>query len=282
MTTATARLHELIRTGPVIMGIVNVTPDSFSDGGAFFDEGAAIRHGIALLEAGAGILDIGGESTRPGAATVPPEDEQRRVVPVIAGLRAAASAVGALISVDTRNAATMAAAAAAGADILNDITALEGDPDSLSVAAEIGLPVILMHMQGEPQTMQASPHYDDVLGEVMTYLEERMAACIAAGIPRERLVIDPGIGFGKTLAHNLELLRHLDRFRSLGVPLLLGASRKTFIGKLDRNAPPDERLGGSVAVAILGAAKGAAIIRVHDVAETRQALAVWRAAMAGA
>ena len=258
---------------PLVMGIVNVTPDSFSDGGDHLDPVRAIESGLAMREAGADILDVGGESTRPGAAPVSIEQEQARVLPVIEGLAAS----GVAISIDTRHAEVMAAAARLGAGIINDVTALSGDPASLETAARLDLPVILMHMQGEPQTMQANPLYDDVVEEVLAYLKLRVAACEAAGIAKQKIAVDPGIGFGKTLDHNLELIRHLERFQETGCPVLLGASRKSFIGKLGGGAEPKDRLAGSLAVAIEGARRGAKILRVHDVAETVQALALWRA-----
>lgn len=262
---------------PMVMGIVNVTPDSFSDGGQFATTDTAIAHGRRLLEEGAHILDIGGESTRPGADTVSVDDEKARVVPVIEGLRDAAAKAGAYLSVDTRNAATMAAVIEAGADIINDITALEGDPASMDVVARSGLPVVLMHMQGEPQQMQDNPQYDDVVTEVREYLDARIEACVAAGIDRSLIILDPGIGFGKTVEHNLSLMKHLDDYAESGLPLLLGVSRKSFIGLLDDNVPATDRLGGSLAAALAGYSRGAAILRVHDVAATRQALMIWRA-----
>jgi dihydropteroate synthase len=262
---------------PRIMGIVNVTPDSFSDGGRWFDPGAAVAHGEQLEAEGADILDIGGESTRPGAQPIGVDEELRRVVPVIAEL---AKKVGVPISIDTRNAEVMRQAAAAGARVVNDVAALRHDPDSLRVAAETGLPVVLMHAQGDPRTMQLDPRYDDVVLDVYDWLESRIGVCEAAGIPRERIVVDPGIGFGKTVAHNLALLGSLSIFHGLGCPILLGASRKSFIGRLSGGAPADERMPGSVAAALLGAAQGVQILRVHDVAATRQALALWQAAQA--
>ncbi len=262
---------------PMVLGIVNVTPDSFSDGGQFATTDTAIAHGRRLLEEGAHILDIGGESTRPGADTVSVDDEKARVVPVIEGLRDAAAKAGAYLSVDTRNAATMAAVIEAGADIINDITALEGDPASMDVVTRSGLPVILMHMQGEPQQMQNNPQYDDVVTEVREYLDARIEACVAAGIDRSLIILDPGIGFGKTVEHNLSLMKHLDDYAESGLPLLLGVSRKSFIGLLDDNVPATDRLGGSLAAALAGYSRGAAILRVHDVAATRQALMIWRA-----
>jgi dihydropteroate synthase len=258
---------------PLLMGVVNVTPDSFSDGGEALRPEDAIARGRALLDAGADILDIGGESTRPGAAPVPVEDEIARVLPVVAAL----SQMGGRVSIDTRRARVMAAAMAAGARIINDVTALAGDPESLALAAKAGVAVILMHMQGEPRTMQENPRYDDVVAEVRDYLAARIEACAAAGIARERIAIDPGIGFGKTVEHNLSLLKHLDRLVALGCPVVLGVSRKSFVAKLSYGEPPKARLPGSLAAALAGVARGAAILRVHDVAETRQALSVWRA-----
>ncbi|HYD99325.1 MAG TPA: dihydropteroate synthase, partial [Alphaproteobacteria bacterium] len=258
---------------PLVMGIVNVTPDSFSDGGDFADPARAIAHGRALRAAGADILDIGGESTRPGAAPVPVEQEIARVVPVVRAL----AAEGAVVSIDTRRAATMRAALAAGARILNDVTALAGDPDSLGVAAASGAPVVLMHMQGEPRTMQADPRYDDVAFDIHDHLTARIAACAAAGIPRARIVVDPGIGFGKTGAHNVDLLRQLTLLHGLGCPVMVGVSRKRFLAGLSRQEPPKERLAGSLAAALAALDQGCQILRVHDVAETVQACAVWRA-----
>lgn len=258
---------------PRIMGIVNVTPDSFSDGGDRYDAPAAIAAGRAMLAAGADILDIGGESTRPGADPVGIEEECARVLPVIEAL----AGEGALISIDSRHAEVMRRAVAAGAGIVNDVTALSGDPESLATVAELEVPVVLMHMQGEPRTMQADPRYEDVVAEVRDFLRGRAAACEAAGIARRAICIDPGIGFGKTVTHNLALLKHLDVLRDLGYPVLVGASRKSFIGKLSKGEAPKERLAGSLAVALTAAERGAAILRVHDVAETAQALAVWQA-----
>jgi dihydropteroate synthase len=258
---------------PLLMGIVNVTPDSFSDGGRYIVPDIAIAHGRSLAAQGADIIDVGGESTRPGAAPVPVEEEIARVIPVVRAL----AADGLTVSVDTRNAPVMRAALDAGARIINDVTALTHDPDSLAVAAASRAGIILMHIQGEPATMQAAPTYEDVLREVYDWLEERLRACRAAGIPDERLCVDPGIGFGKTVAHNCAILANLERFRGLGVPLLLGVSRKRFIAALGRGESAAERLPGSLAAALAGLARGAQILRVHDVAETAQAVAVWRA-----
>ena len=259
--------------GPAIMGIINVTPDSFSDGGDFLDARRAVDHGLALLDEGADILDVGGESTRPGADPVTPDEELARVLPVIEALAAA----GATVSIDTRHARVMRAALAAGAAIINDVTALTGDPGSLSVAADSAAPVILMHMKGEPRTMQAAPDYVDAPLEVYDHLERRIDACVAAGIARERITVDPGIGFGKTVAHNTRLLRHTALLHGLGCPLLIGVSRKSFIGRLSRGEPAKDRLGGSLAGALAALARGAQMLRVHDVAQTRQAVAVWLA-----
>ncbi|HEV2858999.1 MAG TPA: dihydropteroate synthase [Solirubrobacterales bacterium] len=252
-----------------LMGVVNVTPDSFSDGGLYLDPEAAIGHGRELAVAGAEILDLGGESTRPGADPVGEEEELRRVVPVVQGLQG----TGAQISVDTSKAAVAAAALDAGAEIVNDVTALRGDPDMASVCAERGATVVLMHMLGDPRTMQRDPRYDDVVNDVKAFLGARLEAAVAAGIDEDRVWLDPGIGFGKTGAHNMELLRRLGELRELGRPLVVGTSRKSFIGKVD-GSPADQRLGGTVASSILAAVEGADVLRVHDVAELRQALTV--------
>lgn len=255
---------------PRLMGIVNVTPDSFSDGGRHFDPAAAIAHGEALLQDGADILDIGGESTRPGAQSVPEEEEARRILPVIAALASA----GAIVSVDSRKASVQRLAIEAGAQIVNDVSALTFDPESLALAAASGAPVILMHAKGGPETMQKRPRYRHVLAEVFAYLRGRVAACNAAGIPSERIVIDPGIGFGKTVEHNLALIEGLAALHGLGCPILLGASRKRFISALAGDMPVDARAPGSIAAALAGVARGAQILRVHDVGATRQALAI--------
>jgi len=258
---------------PILMGIVNVTPDSFSDGGQFHGVDKGIRHGRRLASEGAAILDIGGESTRPGAAPVTLDQEIARTIPVVRAL----AQEGHRVSIDTRRAAVMQAALEAGACIINDISALEGDPESLRVAAESRASVVLMHMQGSPADMQDDPVYQDAPREIFDYLRGRIEACLSAGILRERLCVDPGIGFGKALRHNLDLLANLDLFQRLGVPVLLGVSRKSFIGALSRKEPPQERLAGSIAAALSGIAHGARILRVHDVAETAQAVAVWQA-----
>jgi dihydropteroate synthase len=262
---------------PVLMGIVNVTPDSFSDGGLYDTKEAAIVHAAELAAAGAGIVDIGGESTRPGSEAVDEREELDRVVPVIAGL----NGLPAVISVDTRKARVAREAARQGAKILNDVSALTYDAGSMREAAETGMSVILMHAQGEPKTMQDDPRYDDVVLEVFDYLERRIGAAVKAGIARPRIAADPGLGFGKTLAHNLALLAHTSLFHGLGVPLLIGASRKRFIQGVSGGEAPHSREPGSQAAAIAAAAQGAQILRVHDVAGSRQALAVWRASMFG-
>lgn len=252
---------------PQVMGVVNVTPDSFSDGGLYLDPDRAIAHGRELLDQGAEILDVGGESTRPGAEPVAAEEELRRVLPVVEGL------AGAVISVDTSKAAVAAAALDAGATIVNDVTALRGDPAMAPLCAESGATVVLMHMRGEPRTMQEDPVYDDVVAEVKAFLDARIEFAEAAGIAAERIWVDPGIGFGKTSAHNLELLRRLEELAELGRPLVVGTSRKGFIGRLDGSAA-HERLGGTIASTVFAAAAGAEVLRVHDVTEVRQALTV--------
>ncbi len=252
-----------------LMGVVNVTPDSFSDGGLYLDPEKAIAHGAQLLADGAEILDVGGESTRPGADEVAADEELRRVVPVIEGL----ADLDAEISVDTSKAAVATAALDAGATIVNDVTALRGDAGMAPICAERGATVILMHMAGSPRTMQRDPSYADVVAEVRSFLAERLEAAIAAGIAEERIWLDPGIGFGKTAEHNLELLRRLSELAALGRPLVIGTSRKSFIGSLD-GSEASERLGGTIASSILAAAEGAEVLRVHDVAEVHQGLSV--------
>jgi dihydropteroate synthase len=266
---------------PKVMGIVNATPDSFSDGGRFLAPEAALAQARKLIVDGADILDVGSESTRPGAEPVAAEAEIERLVPLIAAIRAE-SAIP--ISVDTMKPVVARAAIAAGATIWNDVAALRFAPDSLATAAELGCEVVLMHMQGEPRTMQAEPRYGDVVTEVRDFLAERAQAAMAVGVAREKIWLDPGIGFGKrSLDHNLPLLAHLDRVVALGFPVLLGASRKAFIGALDGGAQADARLGGSIAAALAGASAGVAVVRVHDVRETVQALTVQAAiAQAGA
>jgi len=259
------------------MGILNVTPDSFSDGGRHASVAAAVAAGVAMHRAGAAIVDVGGESTRPGAEPVAEADELARVLPVVEGL--AAAGVG--VSIDTMKPGVMEAAVAAGAAMINDVTALTFSRESLAVAARSGVPVVLMHMAGTPQTMQQAPSYADVVEEVFAFLAARIAAAEAAGIERARLIADPGIGFGKGLDHNLALLRNLSRFRDLGVPLLVGASRKSLIPAIAGPAGPLRRLGGSLALALHAADAGADWVRVHDVPETAQALAVWEALRPG-
>ncbi len=253
---------------PLVMGIVNVTPDSFSDGGRHFSAHGAVERGWQLLEEGADILDIGGESTRPGSAGVSADEELDRVMPALEGL----FRCGVPLSVDTMKPAVMQAALAAGVDMVNDVRALR-EPGALRVVAESGAAVCLMHMQGEPRTMQQAPRYQDVVAEVKDFLRERVRAALEAGIVRERLVVDPGFGFGKSLGHNLELLRRLGEFADLKLPLLAGLSRKSMIGALT-GAPVEERVHGSVAAALLAVQRGARIVRVHDVKATREALAV--------
>lgn len=257
---------------PLVMGVVNVTPDSFSDGGRFLDPAAAAAHARRLIAEGADMLDIGGESTRPGAEPVSEHEEIARTAPVIAAIRADWSGP---ISIDTMKPAVARAAIQSGATIWNDVTALNYAPDSLATAAVLGCEVVLMHMQGEPRTMQANPHYEDVVSEVAVYLAERAGAALRAGVAREKIWIDPGIGFGKTLEHNLALLRNLDRLQALGFPVLLGVSRKRMVQAIDPTAAEaTDRLGGSLAMALFGAQHGVRAVRVHDVRETVQALSV--------
>ena len=261
------------QSGPLIMGIVNVTPDSFSDGGDYLEAEKAAAHARSLINEGAHILDFGGESTRPGADAVSVEDEIKRVVPVIEKCRK----LSPNLSIDTRKSAVMSAAINAGATLINDVTALEYDADSLKVAAKSGLPVCLMHSSADPKVMQDNPVYDHVLFDVIDYLRGRMTLCLEAGIARKNIILDPGIGFGKTLAHNLTLLKGLRFFHALGCPVLLGVSRKSFIGKLDGATDAKDRVAGSLAAMIAGLDAGVQIFRVHDVAATRQAIAIWRA-----
>lgn len=258
---------------PQVMGILNVTPDSFSDGGRHGTVEGAVAAGLRLFEAGAAIIDVGGESTRPGAPDVSLDEELRRTIPVVEGLVRA----GVPVSIDTMKAGVMREAVAAGASMLNDVSALLADAGSMEVAAGCEAQVVLMHMPGNPRTMQGLAQYDDVVGEVRAALAERIAACEAAGIARGRLIADPGIGFGKGLEHNLALLRGLEAFHELGVPLLLGASRKSLIPAVAGPAPVEDRLAGSLALALRGAEAGVAWLRVHDVAETLQALKLWEA-----
>ena len=267
----------LVSQRPLVMGILNITPDSFSDGGRHFDASAAIEAGHAMLQAGADILDIGGESTRPGAEPVSPDEEIARVIPVVRELAKAAP-----VSIDTRHAATMQAALEAGAEIINDVTALRHDPAAVDFLVRNQAPIVLMHMPGtDPRAMQAQADYADVVLEVARFLRDRVATLEALGIARARIAIDPGIGFGKTMAHNLALIEALPILAQIGCPIMLGASRKRFIGTLSGVEQAEARLAGSLAVALAGAARGAAILRVHDVAETIQALAVWQACANG-
>ena len=258
---------------PRLFGVINVTPDSFSDGGEALALGDALKRGRAMLDDGADILDVGGESTRPGAEPVSAEEERARVVPVVKEL----SEMGALVSIDTRRAEVMAAAIDAGAGIVNDVTALTGDGDSLGLVADRGVAVVLMHMQGEPGSMQDEPQYENAAEDVFATLKARVAPCEKAVIRRDRIAVDPGIGFGKTVDHNLEILNRIDIYDGLGVAVLLGVSRKSFIAKLSRNEAPKDRVPGSLAAVIAAWAQGVRMFRVHDVAETRQALAVAQA-----
>jgi dihydropteroate synthase len=261
----------------VVMGVVNVTPDSFSDGGRFYSTSAAIAHGRELAADGAMILDVGGESTRPGAAAVGVEEERRRVLPVIEGLIAAG--VSAQISIDSSKAAVVQAALDAGATLVNDVTALRSAPEIAASVATAGARLSLMHMRGDPRTMQDDPRYDDVVSDVKAFLEERMAFAIAEGIAEERLILDPGIGFGKTVAHNLELLARLSEIVALGRPVLIGTSRKSFLGRLTGRDVGD-RLAATIATNVLAFERGARIFRVHDVAPVADALTVTAATVA--
>lgn len=278
LTSPRQRFAGLDLSRPRIMGILNVTPDSFSDGGEYNTVEQAVIHGLALVAAGADILDIGGESTRPGSDAVDVADELARVVPVIKALRRKTDA---LISIDTRKSAVMRAAADAGADIINDVSALTFDKDALATAAALGLPVILMHAKGDPKTMNDAPRYDDLVLDVYDFLEQRLMACEEAGIPRAKLCVDPGIGFAKHLRHNVEMMASLSILHGLGVPVLLGTSRKKMIGQLCDVPDPKDRVPGSLATVLVGAEQGMQIMRVHDVAETAQAIAVWRASTIG-
>ncbi|WP_408950588.1 dihydropteroate synthase [Lysobacter sp. Hz 25] len=275
-TTLDCNGRRLVLDRPRIMGIVNVTPDSFSDGGAHDSLEAAVAHGLKLAGEGADLLDIGGESTRPGAAEVPLEEELRRTIPVIERL---ARETGLPISIDTSKPEVMRAAVAAGAGLINDVYALRRE-GALDAAAELGVPVVLMHMQGEPRSMQADPVYDDVVAEVHRFLVERLFAAEMAGIAKKRIVVDPGFGFGKTLTHNLALLAQLQRFGELGVPVLAGLSRKRSIGELTGRDDAHERVHGSVAAHLIAAQRGAKLLRVHDVAATVDAIKVWEAVAA--
>ncbi|MBC7163666.1 MAG: dihydropteroate synthase [Roseovarius sp.] len=274
LTAPRAPLAGMAMDAPQIMGILNVTPDSFSDGGRYLDPAGALAHARALAAGGAAILDVGGESTRPGAALVAIDDEIARTAPVIEAIRAE---LGIPISIDTRKAAVARAALRAGANMVNDVAGFTHDPDLAPFAAEHALPVCVMHARGTPETMQNDPRYDDVLLDVYDWLEARVAFLTALGIPRARIAVDPGIGFGKTAGHNLRLLANLSLFHGLGCPILLGASRKRFIGDLTGTPRAADRLPGSLAVAVMAMAQGVQILRVHDVAETRAARDTWQA-----
>lgn len=265
-----------LRDVPAIMGVVNVTPDSFSDVRPLVETDLAIAHALQLIEEGADILDIGGESTRPGAAPVSPADEQKRIMPVIEAIAAIAAKRGRLLSVDTRHTSTMALAIKACATMINDVNAL-GDVGSASLLAETGLPIVMMHMQGVPLTMQNNPSYVDVVNEVAQFLDAACSRAISAGVHPDKIWVDPGIGFGKTLSHNIALLNATARFSEGGRKTLIGASRKGFIARIDRDGSASDRIGGSIAAALAAASRGATANRVHDVTQTRQALAVWSA-----
>lgn len=261
----------------LVMGILNVTPDSFSDGGRYLEKERAIAHGLKLVQEEADIIDVGGESTRPGAAPVPAEEELQRVIPVIEGIR---KETDVMISIDTYKANVAQAALEAGAGMVNDISALRFDEEMFDVLIKYDVPVVLMHLQGTPRTMQENPEYDDVVSDIVQFLRARIAAAAAGGISQERLIIDPGIGFGKLLEHNLEILRRLDELKLLGRPVLIGPSRKSFIGQLT-GAPMEERLWGTIASVVLGAAKRADIVRVHQVGQVKQAVRVADAIIRG-
>lgn len=258
---------------PRIFGIINVTPDSFSDGGDTFDVELAIRRGQEMIDCGADVIDIGGESTRPGAKPVNEEEEISRIEPVIRAL----SDIGAIVSIDTRRARVMEVAIDAGAKIINDITALTGDPRSIEVVSKSGKSVVLMHMQGEPSTMQKRPYYVDPAREILEFLQKRILICKESGIDPSRIAVDPGIGFGKTLNHNLDILAKLGLYREICCPVMLGASRKSFIGMISPSQLPKDRVPGSLASVLSAWDNGVKLFRVHDVAETRQALDVWQA-----
>jgi dihydropteroate synthase len=261
------------------MGVVNVTPDSFSDGGAFLDAAAAVAHARELVAEGADVLDVGGESTRPGAEPVPGEEELRRVLPVLEGI--ASSDLGAQVSIDTSKASVARAAIAAGASLVNDVSALRADPEMVGVLADSGVDCCLMHMLGAPRTMQRDPRYADVVDDVKAFLEERLSFAVGEGVSEQRIMLDPGIGFGKTIAHNLELLERLGELTELGRPIVVGTSRKSFIGRILADAageiepvPTAQRLAGTIATNVLALERGASVFRVHDVAPVRDALAV--------
>jgi dihydropteroate synthase len=256
---------------PLIMGVVNVTPDSFSDGGLFLDADAAVEHGLRLVDEGADILDVGGESTRPGAEPVGEEEERERVLPVVERL---ARDAGARLSIDTTKLAVARAALDAGATLVNDVSAFRFDPGMAALVAETGAGCCLMHMLGEPRTMQEDPRYDDVVSDVKAFLEERLAFAVSEGIDEERVWLDPGIGFGKTVEHNLDLLRRLDEIVAIGRPVVVGTSRKSFLGKLVGGRDEHQRLPGTIATNVLALERGASVFRVHDVAQNADALAV--------
>jgi dihydropteroate synthase len=263
--------------GFTLMGVINVTPDSFSDGGLYLDAGAAVAHGLSLASEGASILDIGGESTRPGAAPVAAAEELRRVVPVIEGLTES----GAALSIDTSKAVVAGAAIEAGASLVNDVTAFRSDPGMAALVAAAGVDCCLMHMLGDPRTMQDDPRYEDVVSEVKAFLEERMAFAVASGVAEERILLDPGIGFGKTIDHNLELLRRLDELVAIGRPIVIGTSRKSFLGRIT-GRPAADRLAGTIATNVLAYLRGARVFRVHDVAPVYDALRVTAATVGAA
>jgi len=281
LTAPRAGIAGLEFDAPRIMGILNTTPDSFSDGGQFDVPAVALAHAQTMAANGADIIDVGGESTRPGADLIAIDEEIRRTAPVIAAMRAGIKGLSTPISIDTRKAPVAQAAIAAGANLVNDVSGFTFDTALGPFCAEAGLPVCVMHAQGDPQTMQKNPHYDDVLLDVYDFLAARVEVLVSLGIARDRIVVDPGIGFGKTQAHNLTLLAGLSLFHGIGCPVLLGASRKRFIGDISGAAQGPARLPGSLAVALAGAAQGAQILRVHDVGETRGALALWHAATMG-
>ncbi len=280
MTYSSVATGRLYRSGvpaePLIMGVVNVTPDSFSDGGEFLDADAAVAHALRLAEDGAGIVDVGGESTRPGADPVPEGIELERVIPVVERV---AQTHGVRVSIDTAKLAVAEQAIQAGARVVNDVTAFRNAPELAGLVAQSGAGCCLMHMQGEPRTMQANPAYDDVVSDVKAFLEERLAFAVGEGVPEERVWLDPGIGFGKTVEHNLELLRRLDEIVAIGRPVVIGTSRKSFLGKLTGRDEKD-RLPGTIATNVLALERGAEIFRVHDVAEVADALKVAAATVA--
>ena len=264
----------LAQPGPLIMGVINVTPDSFADGGLFFDQNTAVNHALALAAAGADILDFGGESTRPFSEPTPLDEELRRVLPVLERVRAQTPIP---ISIDTYKSRVARAALETGANIINDISSLRFDPDMVHLAREFGVPVILMHMQGTPKKMQAKPHYHDLIGELRAFFQERLDFALTHGLARELLVLDPGIGFGKTFQHNLEILNNLDAFLDFGCPLLIGPSRKAFLGHLLGGLPPADRDIGTLAALAVAVQRGAHIVRVHNVAYARQFFTVLNA-----